>query len=56
MSEKDKMQATELAKIMVDAESLGGRATSFMDGYVKGYIDRRREEEVEDLNEKENAG
>lgn len=53
MSEKDKMQATELAKIMDNAKLLGERATSFMDGYVKGYIDKSKEAKTENPDKEE---
>ena len=37
MSEKEKMQTEELAKIMDDAKPLGKSALSFMAGFVQGY-------------------
>ena len=41
MSEKEKMQTEELAKIMDDAKPLGKSALSFMAGFVQGYKEAR---------------
>ena len=46
MSEKEKMQTEELARIMDDAKPLGKSALSFMAGFVQGCKETRKEMEA----------
>ena len=53
MSEKEKMQTEELAKIMDDAKPLGKSALSFMAGFVQGYKEAQSAERRATRNEEE---
>ena len=53
MSEKDKMQTAELAKIMDDAKPLGKSAISFMAGFVQGYKEAQTADPAEKTGGKE---
>ena len=53
MSEKEKMQTEELAKIMDDAKPLGKSALSFMAGFVQGYKEAQSADPVENTGRKE---
>lgn len=46
MSEKEKMQTEELAKIMDDAKPFGKLALSFMAGFMQGCKETRKEMEI----------
>ena len=53
MSEKEKMQTEELAKIMDDAKPLGKSALSFMAGFVQGYKEAQSADPAENTGRKE---
>lgn len=53
MSEKEKMQTEELAKIMDDAKPLGKSALSFMAGFVQGYKEAQSADPAENTGGKE---
>lgn len=53
MSEKEKMQTAELAKIMDDAKPLGKSAISFMAGFVQGYKEAQTADPAENTDIKE---
>lgn len=55
MSEKDKMQTAELAKIMDDAKPLGKSAISFMAGFVQGYKEAQTADPAENPGGKEDS-
>lgn len=55
MSEKEKMQTEELAKIMDDAKPLGKSALSFMAGFVQGYKEAQSADPAEKPEEREDA-
>lgn len=53
MSEKEKMQTEELAKIMDNAKPLGKSALSFMAGFVQGYKEAQSADPAENTGRKE---
>ena len=53
MSEKEKMQTEELAKIMDDAKPLGKSALSFMAGFGQGYKEAQSADPAENTGRKE---
>lgn len=53
MSEKEKMQTEELARIMDDAKPLGKSALSFMAGFVQGYKEAQSADPAENTGRKE---
>jgi hypothetical protein len=55
MSEKEKMQTEELARIMDDAKPLGKSALSFMAGFVQGYKEAQSADPAEKPEEKEDT-